>query len=157
MYVEILVNFRAFPAVFVCRADQDSAAVVWPLGKTLRNLSCVMDFWCERWKTVEHGSEVPWLRCRWLLFVFLELSFAWRIYTLEAGNRCRAAQFNRVRLTNMKCLCSKLCMFGCDHTRPLSFTAFVWQIQFMSWANVLGQYVYRPISERIIQISHEQF
>ena len=28
MYVEILVNFRAFPAVFVCRADQDSAAVV---------------------------------------------------------------------------------------------------------------------------------
>ena len=27
-----------------CPADQDSAAVVWPLGKTLRNLSCVMDF-----------------------------------------------------------------------------------------------------------------
>lgn len=26
---------------------------------------------------------VPWLRCRWLFFLLLELAFAWRIYALE--------------------------------------------------------------------------
>lgn len=96
------------------------------------------DLKLHRWgfcRHVEHGSEVPWLRCRWLLFVFLELSFAWRIYTLEVGNRW-AAQFKRFRFTKYE-----VSMFNALHVN-------VWYVFFAFFGPLYLQYCLETMSFR---------
>ncbi len=71
---------------------------------------------------------------------FLQLSRAWNQSMNEKNDMLLQPYRQQKSITHPEVL-----------VRPFSFTAFVWQIQFMSWASVLGQYVNRPIRERIIQ------